>query len=375
MASPSLLRSIDPIGVSDADQCEQVGTSRRSFLSGLAALGASACFSGDDSLAQTRLPNTRIIDVHHHYTSPKGLAREEEFKFNGYQMWRGYTPAKSVEALDRAGAAAAVLSSPRQSNPAGEFLPDDVREMNDYGAKIVSDYKGRFGLFGCLPAPDIDASLREVEYVLDTLKGDGVFLKTSYGNKWLGDPSFQPLFDELNRRKAVVYTHPGEPACCNNIMLGVPATTLEYNHDTTRSIYSLINDGPANAPRTSMATRYSNVTFIWSHAGGSLLGLVGRILGNAANGENIKREPEKNSKLYHLRRFYYDTAGSANPVELQGLKMLVGVSQIVFGSDFPFGNPPVVGIAEGLQTCGFSEAELRSIHRENALKFLPKFKT
>jgi 6-methylsalicylate decarboxylase len=295
------------------------GTSRRNFLGGLAALGAGACFSDRDLGAQTRLPNTRRIDCHHHYTSPKGLAREETFKFNGYQMWRGYTPAKAIEALDAAGAAAAVLSSPRESNAAGDSVPGDIRDVNDYGAKVVSDYKGRFGLFGALPVPDIDASLREVEYVFDTLKADGVVLRTSYGNKWLGDPSFQPLFDELNRRKAIVYTHPVDPC-------------------------------------------------------GSLLGLVGRILGNAANGENIDRTPAPNSRLYHLRRFYYDTAGSANPVEMQALKSLVGVSQIIFGSDFPFGNPPIVSIARGLQTCGFSEAELRSIDRENALKILPRFK-
>jgi hypothetical protein len=190
----------------------------------------------------------------------------------------------------------------------------------------------------------------------------------------LGDPSFQPLFDELNRRKAVVYTHPVDPACCRDLMPGVPGTTLEYNHDTTRTIFSLIDDGPANSPRTSMATRYGDIKFIWSHAGGSLIGLTGRILGNAANGENIGRPPERNSKLYHLRRFYYDTAGSANPVEMQALKTLVGVSQIVFGSDFPFGNPPIVGIARDLQSCGFSEAELRSIHRENAVRILPRFK-
>jgi predicted TIM-barrel fold metal-dependent hydrolase len=105
------------------------------------------------------------------------------------------------------------------------------------------------------------------------------------------------------------------------------------------------------------------------------LGLVGRFLGNAANGENIVKTAERNSKLYHLRRFYYDTAGSATPVEMQALKMLVGVSQILFGSDFPFGNPPVLGIAQGLQTCGFSEAELRGIARENALGLLPRFRT
>jgi len=303
------------------------------------------------------------------------------FKPNGYQMWNGYTPEKALDALDKAGAATAILScgvidqvqSRNLISP--EMVVRDMHEMNEYGAKLVSDHKGRFGLFGVLPLPDVDASLREAEYVLDTLKADGVVLRTSYGNKWLGDPSFEPLFDELNRRKAVVYTHPVDPPCCQALMPGVPGTTLEYNTDTSRAIFSLINDGGGRSSMPSMATRYSDLTFIWSHAGGTLVGLVGRILGDAASGENIAKPPARNSRLFHLRRFYYDTAGSANPVEMQALKMLVGVSQIVFGSDFPFGNPPIISIARGLQTCGFSADELRSIDRENALRILPRFRT
>lgn len=357
-------------------------TSRRDFLGSLTALAAACCLPSREALAQSSLAGARRIDVHHHFTTPKGLEMAETFKPNGYQMWRGYTPEKALEALDAAGASTAILSGGLidQIQSRNLLPPDtvlrDVRETNDYGAKLVSEHKGRFGLWGVLPLPNIDASLREMEHVLDDLKADGVVLRTSYGNKWLGDPSFQPVFDELNRRKAVVYTHPVDPPCCQTLMPGVPGTTLEYNTDTSRAIFSLINDGGGGGARkTSMATRYADVTFIWSHAGGSLLGLVGRILGDAANGDRIAKPPEPNSRLYHLRRFYYDTAGSANPVEMQGLKMLVGVSQILFGSDFPFGNPPIVSIARGLQTCGFTAEELRSIDRENALKFLPRFRT
>lgn len=303
----------------------------------------------------------------------------ESMKPNGYQMWRGFSPEKALEALDKAGAAAAILSGSildllqaRNQLPP-ESIPRETRELNEYGAKMVSDHKGRFGLWGVLPLPDVDASLKEIEYSLDTLKADGVATRTSYGNKWLGDPAFQPVFDELNRRKAVVYTHPIDGPCCQTLQPGIPGTTIEYNTDTARAIFSLINDGGPN--KTSMATRYSDVQFIWSHAGGSLLGLVGRFLGNAADGENIVKPAEKNSKLFHLRRFYYDTAGSANPVEMQGLKTLVGTSQIVFGSDFPFGNPPVLGIAQGLLTSGLTTEELRAIDRENALRLLPRLRS
>jgi predicted TIM-barrel fold metal-dependent hydrolase len=250
---------------------------------------------------------------------------------------------------------------------------------------MMSDYKGRFGLFAVLPLPDIDASLKEIEYAFDTLKADGVGLLTSYGDIWLGDDKLQPVFDELNRRNAIVYTHPTDATCCHTLATANPVT-VEWLSDTGRSIHSMLNEAPpfhggpipagargrGNAPtRMSAATRYANVKFIWSHAGGSLIGIASRVVGNISADALSKPAPQ-NSKLYHIRRFYYDTAGSTNPILMQGLKMLAGSSQIVFGTDVPYGTP--ANIAKGLETCGFSAEELRIIDRENALKILPKYR-
>ncbi|MBI4463192.1 MAG: amidohydrolase family protein, partial [Acidobacteria bacterium] len=248
--------------------------SRRDFLGGLAALGASAILPSGKLWAQAPTANARRLDCHHHYASPTWLAALEKRNavspFTGWDVIKGYSPDKAIEAMNKGEVAVAFLST---TNPGVWFgNPDEARnlarDMNDYGAKLRSDYKGRFGLFAVLPLPDIAASLREIEYAFDTLQADGVGLLTSYGGKYLGDPLFAPVFEELNRRKAVVYTHPTDPACCSNLIPTVGNNVIEFNTDTSRTIVSLIVSGTAS--------RCPDTSFIFSHAGGTIPYLVQR---------------------------------------------------------------------------------------------------
>jgi predicted TIM-barrel fold metal-dependent hydrolase len=330
---------------------------RRHFLQGLAAIGAST-FVPQSSL--------RRIDVHQHYSSPAYfdlLVRHNAITVNNF---RNYTPQRNLDEMDKAGVATAMLSPTAPAVWFGdvEEARKAARELNEYAAaKMVGEYKNRFGLFATLPMPDVDGTLKEIEYAFDTLKADGVAFLTSYDNKWLGDKSFDPIFDELNRRSAVVYTHPLEAACCKNPITGVSAQTLEYPTDTTRIIMSLIV--------SNTATRCPNIKFIFSHAGGTLVSIAQRFLGNQVTGDGLAKPVEANTRLYHVRRFYYDTAGSANPIQIQSLKLLVPSSQIVFGTDFPFGN--VSATVAGMQSCGLSQTELQAVFHDNPAKFLPKY--
>ena len=290
----------------------------------------------------------------------------------GFTTWfaldrlRVYTPAKDIEDMDQDGVTASILSC---TSPGVWFgNPEEsrrlAREMNEFGAQAVSDHKGRLGLFAVLPLPTIDDSLREIEYAFDTLHADGVGLLTSYGNHWLGDATFRPVFDELNRRGAVVYTHPIDASCCQDIQPEVSPPTIEYNTDTARTIFSLIV--------SDAATRYANIRFIFSHAGGTMPSLIQRFgIGQPDTiADSLAGTPAPNSRLYHLRRFFYDTAQSTNPVQMQGLKLVAGAKQIVFGTDYPFGS--AARHLQGLEKCGFSPAELAGIHWENAARVLPQ---
>jgi predicted TIM-barrel fold metal-dependent hydrolase len=382
----------------DAKKFSSLHASRRNFLTGLAALGAATLVPssfeaqrgqgpGGGQRGQAEVPTPppsgpavgRRIDVHQHFVSPDYLAilaRQPQGSI-GLQVsntFRNWTPARNIEEMDKAGVQTALVSPTAPAAWLGnvEQARTIAREMNEYAtAKMVNEYRGRFGLFAVLPMPDVEGSLREIAYAYDTLKVDGVSFLTSYDNKWLGDKTFDPIFDELNRRNAVVYTHPLEAACCKNPLVAtregaggnVSAQTLEYPTDTTRALMNLV--------ASNTATRCPNVRFIFSHAGGTIVSIAQRFLQAQVTAEGLARPVEPNSRLHHVRRFYYDTAGSANPIQLQSLKLLVPATQIVLGTDFPFGNVPTT--VAGVQSSGFSQAELQGIFRDHTLKFLPRF--
>jgi predicted TIM-barrel fold metal-dependent hydrolase len=161
--------------------------------------------------------------------------------------------------MDKAGVATAITSITTPGVSFGDPVAARrlARECNEYAARLVVDFPGRFGVFAALPLPDIEGSLRETAYALDVLKADGVCMFTSYGDRWLGDPEFTPVMAELDRRKAVLYTHPTAPNCCRNLVPDVPAPIIEYGTDTTRTIASLVFSGTA--------ARFPNIRFIFSH--------------------------------------------------------------------------------------------------------------
>ncbi len=338
--------------------------SRRTFLGGLAACGASALLPGCQSAGPAPGAAPFRIDVHHHL-APPGFVREIVARKTGQRPLMEWTPAKSIEAMDKAGIATSITSV---SEP-GVWFGDNAaarvlaRECNEYGARMVRDHAGRFGLFASLPIPDVEASLREIEYSLDVLKADGICMMTSYGGQYLGDPAFAPVMDELNRRKAVVYTHPVRANCCRNLIPGVGENVIELATDTARTITSLLVSGtPSRCPQ---------VRFIFSHAGGTLPVLTGRILQlYAARKDFAQRLP--GGPLAELKKFYYDTANASNQWSLAPLLKLVSVSQVVLGTDYPLRSPEAN--VKDLIELGFSAGDLRAIYRDNALALLPRLR-
>lgn len=349
--------------------------SRRKFLRTLAVAGAGAALAGVGTGSAARLfaqavspsvrPMAGRIDVHHHMFPPFYVkAMEEQMRASGFQL-RPWTPQTSLDMMDKHGVATSLVSpvqrlvmdSMSDRSEKGRAL---ARQNNEYCAQLVKDYPGRFGFFAALPLPDTEGSLKEIAYSLDTLKADGIALWTSYLDKWLGDPSFAPVYEELNRRGAVVFVHPARASCCRN--LPGQSGIIEYDIDTARAIDSLLWDGTL--------AKNPNVKFILSHSGGAFPVLAARIIddfpknraANAPNGVD-----------YEFRKLYFDTAHAGRAPALDALKDIVAISQIMYGSDAPIRNYELTDDWL-VKYAGFSEEDWKAINRGNAERLFPRLK-
>ena len=304
------------------------------------------------------------IDVHHHLFPPPFVAQlceHEHYLARG--VARHWTPQVSIEDMDAAGIATAFTSitAPGLALIPRQRLVAINRECNDYGARMVADHGRRFGLFASLPLPDVDASLREIAYALETLHADGIGLLTSYGDCWLGDPTFAAVFDELERRSAVAYVHPTVPDCCRNLLPGIADWVLEFPVDTTRAIASLLFSGTF--------ARCPNIRFVFAHVGG-ILPLVAQHLARAAQVDPTLAAKVPQGVRTLLRSLHYDTALRMHAVGMMSALQLVDASQLLLGTDAPL-RKSTDQLAE-FHAQNLSADVLRQIEVENARRLLPR---
>jgi predicted TIM-barrel fold metal-dependent hydrolase len=334
---------------------------RRGLLTGFAAIAASAALPAMPAVAQTPAKpavNAGRIDVHRHFVPPGHLVDPKR----NYLNERSTIP-KQLEDMDKSSVSLSVmsLSASALSHPDARDARKFSRIVNEYAARLATDHPGRFGQFAYLPFPDIDGSLKEIEYALDTLKADGIYLMTNYGDKFLGDPLFGPIFEELNRRRAVVYTHPTSHPCCQRLVPGLRDADIEYGTNTTRAIAKFVFSG--------CSRRYPNMRMIWSHAGGTMPFLISRF-------DKRVRESKEFQPILpdgfspEVRKFYYDIAQAPERAPMSALKAVAPVSQMLFGTDWPHltTEEHVVGLK---QSGVFDAAELKAINRDNAVRLMP----
>ncbi|KAL4794668.1 hypothetical protein BDV19DRAFT_364586 [Aspergillus venezuelensis] len=334
------------------------------------------------------------IDVHHHFIPP---AYVEAYKAtpgdpSGWHL-PTWTPESSLSLMAAHSTRTAILSLTAPGTSILSHSPPDsatlARKVNLYAASLHAQHPTRFGFFASLPhltVESIPAALTELVYALDTLHADGVTLYTRYsGTGYLGHKAFSPLWDELNRRGAVVFVHPtntasgagapGKPAEADLVNPSLPQPVIDYPHETCRAAMDLILSGTI--------TRNPRVRIILSHGGGTLPVLATRAARLLTDARLVEIPADR--ILEQARSFYFDLALSGNE---GNLALLVGKDgggfarkgRVLYGSDFPYA--PVDCIDRYVRMMetffrrgnGIDMQREKEIARDAAVELFPRFR-
>jgi predicted TIM-barrel fold metal-dependent hydrolase len=296
------------------------------------------------------------IDMHHHVVPPRYADDSMPIKLPDTEA--------QLRSMDNWRIRAAITSlTPRVILKNMHRLREVARSCNEFQARMLLEHPSRFGSFALLPLPNVDGVLEEMTYALDILHLDGVGLFSSVNDRYLGDPSFDPVFDELNRRKAVVFIHPTHCEAAEHTGLHAPPFVVEYVFDTTRAVVNLIHTGTLK--------RCPDIRFIVAHGGGTVPFLAQRI----AMMEGHRGAKGVTAVIPTLRSLYYEIASTTSAFALRSLQELADPAHILWGSDLPFvyGARLQEEVNHWEHYDGFDAAGRAAVEDLNALRLFPRF--
>jgi len=314
--------------------------------------------------------SARRIDFHFHLI-PKFYQDAVYAAGSGPVIGRypDWSPELALELMDAHAIEIALTSLAQPGVQFGD--PDQARALarrcNDYAAELVARWPKRFGAFAVVPMWDMRHAVDEIGYALDVLKLHGVCLFASYGEKFLGDPQFDPVLEALDRRDAVVFVHPALHPSSRKLDLPWPGFMMEYLFDTTRAVVNLAFSGATE--------RFRRIRFVLAHAGGVLPYFAWRLSVSPMIDGRLPQVPPEQI-FARLGHFWYDIALSPTPLTLACLAGVARPERIVFGTDWPFANAKVVG--EAMQTyegaAPIPGLQRAAIDRANALSLFPQLR-
>jgi 6-methylsalicylate decarboxylase len=274
---------------------------------------------------------TTLIDVHAHFLTERYVAEATAAGHatpDGMPRWPQWSPEDHLRLMDTAGIERSILSI---SSPGVHFGDDAAaralaRHTAEFAADVISGHPDRFGQFLSLPLPDVAGSLE----LLDEFDADGVSILSNALGNYPGSATFDPLFDELDARGALVLLHPTSPPNVATVDGGRPAPMVEFLFDSARAVVDLVF--------ADRIRRHPNIRWLITHGGGVLPLVADRVdefalLSGAGRRIDLAEE---------LRTCWFDSAGTALPHQLPVLSGMVGTDHLAFGSDFCFTPAPAV---------------------------------
>lgn len=347
-----------------------LGAAAATFSPAWAKLRPDKSKGGDFKM--TNKPCLRCIDVHSHFIPDayrSAAVAAGHSKPDGMPALPPWSEKLMLETMDRLGIESTFLSI---SSPGVHFGDDSAaralaRSVNTTGAALKTTHPDRFGHFASLPLPDVEGALSELQFVFDHLGSDGIILESNSGGIYPGDPKFEPVFQELDRREAVVLLHPTSPDCpaCNPPSVELPRPVLEFMFETARAVTNLLLSGTL--------TRYPRIKFIIPHAGATIPVLADRIAMVTGILPNLTATTP--AEIFaQLGKLYYDMAGAPVPRLLPALQTFADPQRLLYGSDWPFTPEPAVArLRDQLDDYLAGEPTLhKAICRENALALFPR---
>ena len=348
--------------------------SRREFMAAIAAASAAmalpAVGSAQSKEKKGAARHRGVVDTHFHFWAPEyaQLSREwgEAHHSAADPRIAKWSPQVALEEMDSGGVRTAMLSlaSIREGfwGLDAQKATKVIHACDDFAARMMSDHKGRFGLFAPLNMIDVDSSLKEAEYALDQVKADGIGLQSSANGRYPGDPAYNPLWEELNRRKAVVFFHGPVPDCCGALKVGpgVNPAVGEVTFDMTRAVMSLLANGAL--------ARYRDIKWLVSYGGGATPYLAGRIEAFFKTAKNLQ-EIAPDGVMAELKRLHYDTVNVTAAPSFAALTKLAPIGNITYGTDFPYFTNDQL---DALDRRGLSAKDLAAIHAGNAKRLIPR---
>jgi predicted TIM-barrel fold metal-dependent hydrolase len=301
-----------------------------------------------------------LIDIHHHFNP--------NLKDNEGNPW---SVSMALEEMDRYGVSVAMASLGPVHDFGNTDRPRRIREWNEWGARTCLDHPSRFGLFASLPLPDTDLALAEIAYAYDVLHVDGIGMSTNERDIWMGDERNELVFAELNRRKAVVFVHPAATSNCSALSKAyggpdISSPWLEFPMNSARAMLGLLAKG--------VTRRYPDIRFIFSHGGGTLPYLLGRIAGVSGwrtVGPNKLAEMFPDGVYAEFGKFYFDTAQALASEQVELLMRIVPASHVLFGTDFSYFS--IAASAKQFASLRLDDNLRSAIGGANAAALFPRF--